>query len=64
MSITLQLSELEFRALSGLIDAGVRGTGLRSVVEAAAILQKMETALAKAAKAAKAAQMTLEQEPA
>lgn len=43
-TITLELTEAEFQALAGLIDAGVRASGLRSVKEAAVILEKLEKA--------------------
>lgn len=39
---TVQFSETEFQALVGLMDAGVKATGLRSVVEAAVLLQKLQ----------------------
>lgn len=45
-TITLELTEAEFQALAGLIDAGVRASGLRSVKEAAVILEKLEKASA------------------
>lgn len=41
---TLNLTEPELQALAGLVDAGVRATGLRSVREAAVILGKLEEA--------------------
>ena len=44
--IELEFTETEFQALAGLIDAGVRATGLRSVKEAAIILNKLEMAAA------------------
>lgn len=40
----LELTEQEFQALAGLLDAGVRAVGLRAVKEAASILTKMESA--------------------
>lgn len=42
----LQFTEDEMQALAGLVDAGVRATGLRSVKDAAAILEKLEAAQA------------------
>ena len=44
--IKLEFTEAEFQALAGLIDAGVRATGLRSVKEAAVIVNKLEQAAA------------------
>lgn len=44
MNIKLEFTEAEFQALAGLIDAGVRASGLRSVKEAAVILDKLEKA--------------------
>ncbi len=41
---TLTLTDDEMHALAGLIDAGVRATGLRSVKDAAALLEKLEAA--------------------
>lgn len=46
--IVLGLDDSEMQALAGLIDAGVRATGLRSVKEAAALLDKIEKAVAEA----------------
>lgn len=46
--IKLDFTEAEFNALAGLIDAGVRATGLRAVKEAAVILQKLEQAAGQA----------------
>ena len=42
--ITIQLSQDEFNALVGLLDAGVRATGLSSAVGAAALAQKLDAA--------------------
>jgi len=42
--ITLELTNDELQALAGLLDAGVRATGLRAVKEAAALLEKLEAA--------------------
>lgn len=41
---TLTLTEEEFTALAGLLDAAVRATGIRAVKDAKAILDKMEAA--------------------
>lgn len=41
---SITLTENEMQALAGLIDAGVRATGLRCVKDAAAILEKLEAA--------------------
>ena len=43
--VTIELTERELGALSGLIDNGVKASGLRSVKDAAAILIKLEKAL-------------------
>lgn len=40
----IELNEQEFQALAGLMDAGVKAVGLRSVKEAATLLEKLETA--------------------
>lgn len=40
----LELTEAELQALAGLLDAGVRATGLRSVKDAAMLVEKLETA--------------------
>jgi hypothetical protein len=42
--ITLKLTEQEVQALAGLLDAGVKALGLRSVKDAASLLEKLETA--------------------
>lgn len=42
--IKLEFTDAEFQALAGLLDAGVRASGLRSVKEAAVILDKLEKA--------------------
>ena len=42
--ITLKLTQDEIQALAGLLDAGVKATGLSSVKAAAALLVKLETA--------------------
>lgn len=39
---TLTFTTQELESLAGLIDAGVRATGLRGVKDAAAILAKLE----------------------
>ena len=44
--ITVTFTEAELQALVGLLDAGVRGTGIRSVKEAAILLAKLEEAAA------------------
>lgn len=40
----ITLTETELQALAGLLDAGVRATGLRSVKDAAALLSRIEGA--------------------
>jgi hypothetical protein len=50
--ITLTLTEQELQALAGLIDAGVKATGLASVKTAASMLAKLEAAVAEANKPA------------
>ncbi len=42
--ITLELTNDELQALAGLLDAGVRATGLRAVKEAASLIEKLEAA--------------------
>lgn len=44
MTITLILTEAEANALMGLIDAGVRATGLNSAESAAALFNKIKSA--------------------
>lgn len=44
MEITLSLTEAEANALIGLIDAGVRATGLNSAEAAAALFNKIKSA--------------------
>jgi hypothetical protein len=39
-------TQQELQTLSGLLDAGVRAVGLRAVRDAAALLEKIETAVA------------------
>jgi hypothetical protein len=46
MTVTIQLTEQEFQILSGLLDAGVRASGLRAVKDTAALLVKLEEAVA------------------
>ena len=41
---TLRFTKQEMEALAGLLDAGVRATGIRSVKDAANILDKLEAA--------------------
>jgi hypothetical protein len=42
--ITIEFTNEELQALAGLLDAGVRATGLRAVKEAATLLEKLEAA--------------------
>jgi hypothetical protein len=44
--IRLELTEAELQALCGLLDAGVKATGLRAVKDAAVLLEKLEAATA------------------
>lgn len=46
--ITIILTEAELQSLAGLIDAGVKATGLAGVKVAAAVLEKLEAAVADA----------------
>lgn len=46
--ITLNLTEAELQALAGLLDAGVKATGLAGVKTAASVLAKLEAAVAEA----------------
>lgn len=48
--ISIELNQQELDALVGLIDAGVKATGLQGVKVAAAILGKLEAAVAEANK--------------
>jgi hypothetical protein len=48
--ITLTLDQNELQALAGLLDAGVKATGLQSVKLAASLLVKLEAAVAEANK--------------
>ena len=47
-SITVTLTQDDLNVLSALIDAGVKATGLSSVKAAAALLVKLEAAVAEA----------------
>ena len=47
-TVTITLSQDEITALAGLLDAGVKATGLQGVKQAAAILTKLEQAVAEA----------------
>jgi hypothetical protein len=46
--ITITLDQNELQALAGLLDAGVKATGLQGVKHAASILTKLEAAVAEA----------------
>lgn len=46
--LTLTLNNDELQTLTALIDAGVKATGLQSVKAAAALLDKLEKAVAQA----------------
>ena len=48
--INIALTQEELTALAGLLDAGVKATGLQGVKHAAAILTKLEEAVAAANK--------------
>lgn len=48
--LKFELTEAEFQALCGLLDAGVRSVGLRSVKDAAVLLSKLEAAQSNAGK--------------
>ena len=48
--INISFTQEELTALAGLLDAGVKATGLHSVKHAAAILTKLEEAVAAANK--------------
>lgn len=50
--ITLTLTEKQLQALAGLIDAGVRASGLQAVASAAEIIALIEAAVAAAREAA------------
>lgn len=47
-TVTLTLNNEELQAMVGLIDAGIKATGLASVKSAAALLVKLEAAVAEA----------------
>ena len=47
-TVTLTLNNDELQALAGLLDAGVKAVGLTSVKSAAALLVKLEAAVAEA----------------
>ena len=47
-TVTITLSQDEITALAGLLDAGVKATGFQGVKQAAAILTKLEAAVASA----------------
>jgi hypothetical protein len=46
--INLTLDQNEMQALAGLIDAGVKATGIQSVKAAAVLIAKLEQAVAEA----------------
>ena len=48
--LTLTLNNDELQSLTALLDAGVKATGLQSVKPAAALLTKLEEAVAEANK--------------
>ena len=48
--IKIELTKQQFQALCGLIDVGIRGTGLRSVKDAAEIMAVLDAALVEAQK--------------
>ena len=47
-TVTITLDQNELQALAGLLDAGVKATGLQSVKLAASLLTKLEAAVAEA----------------
>lgn len=49
-TVTLTLNNEELQAIVGLVDAGVKAIGLSSVKSAAALLVKLEAAVAEANK--------------
>ena len=49
-TVTLTLNNEELQAIVGLVDAGVKAIGLPSVKSAAALLVKLEAAVAEANK--------------
>jgi hypothetical protein len=56
--LNLSLNNEELQSLTALLDAGVKATGLQSVKAAAALLVKLEAAVAEANKPAPAEQET------
>jgi hypothetical protein len=50
--VTIQLTQAQVQALAGLLDAGLRASGLRAAKDAAEILSIIETAVAAAQKPA------------
>lgn len=44
--ITISLDQFELQAFAGMLDAGVKATGLQNVKHAASILTKLENAVA------------------
>jgi len=44
-TVTITLTQDELTALAGLLDAGIKATGLQGVKQAAAILTKLEEAV-------------------
>ena len=47
-TVTLTLNNEELQALAGLLDAGLKATGLSAAKSAAALLVKLEAAVAEA----------------
>lgn len=47
-TVTITLNNEELQALAGLLDLGVKASGLQGVKQAAAILTKLEAAVAEA----------------
>ena len=47
-TVTITLNNEELQSLAGLLDAGIKATGLQGVKQAAAILVKLEAAVAEA----------------
>lgn len=47
-TVTITLTQDELTALAGLMDAGIKATGLQGVKAAASILTKLEAAVAEA----------------
>ena len=46
--LTITLTDEEMQSLAGLLDAGVRAVGLRAVRDAAALMERLESATASA----------------